>query len=342
MSCSNEFSKYNYVNLNKLNEPEKVKQLKSSVIVDKQNLNLITEFEIIDKYIIAIDRKSEKAVKIFDIKTGKLVKMFGRKGQGPSEFVGVSDIIRDPNDKIMFWVFDYKVRLIKKFSLKNIFNDNYKPIKIIKLSYGMPLQIIITKNNHIYATAITAKGRILEYDEKGKLIRRIGKIPVKFENKGFAKQHSQGFLGRIICKKNELFLATLYGSLIERYDIKTGELLNTYYGPELFFPEYDIVPVGRYYTITDNKKSRFGYLDINYNNTKDEIFLLYSGISSFKRKGFDNESLPRTVYVMNNSGDLIEKLSLDRGVNKIKVSEDCSTIYGADSDEIFKFKYIKN
>ncbi len=342
ISCSNEFSKYNYVSYKKLENPRKAKKLSSVILVNKEKINLLSNFNIVDKYIVTIDMKSDKLIKIFNNETGKLLKSFGRKGQGPSEFIGASDIIRDPNDENMFWIYDLTTTLIKKFSLKNVFNDNFKPIKIIKFTDEIPVQIVMTKNNHMYATAITTRGRILEYDEKGRLIRRIGKIPLKFKNRRFAKQHSHGFLGDILYLKNKLYIATKYGSLIENYDIKSGKLIATYYGPDLFFPEYNIVPAGIYYTMTPNKKTRWGYVGISHNKKTDKFFLLYSGRYFFDKEGIPVEgSYTNTIYIMNNKGELEEELILDKKVHKIRVSEDSSTIYGAGSNEILKFEYIK-
>lgn len=49
------------------------------------------------------------------------------------------------------------------------------------------------------------------------------------------------------------------------------------YRPRTIFPAYDIVSTGEYYTTTFNKKTRFGYIDIEYNQKVNKMFLLYSG-----------------------------------------------------------------
>jgi len=340
--CSNKFSQYNYTNLIKLKKPVIKKELLSGVFINKEKINRLGDFNIIDKYLVLIDRKSEKMVKIFDIESGELLKSFGKKGQGPSEFIGPSNIIKTHSNINMFCIYDFSSSTIKSFNVKKILNNNFEPVEIIRFKDEIPDQIIISPDNKFFATAITTKGRILEYDRSGKLIKTIGKIPIKYKNKRFAKQHSQGFLGDMIYKNktNEIFIANLFGSIIEKYNIENGKLLTTYYGPELFFPEYEIKPAGQYYALEYNQRTRWGYVNIDYNGKTDEIYLLYSGRYFFNKKGRANNGVfTNKIYIMNSRGKLAKELILDKKIYRIRLSDDYSDIYGATANEIVKFKY---
>ncbi len=342
-ACLNRFSKYNYVNIKKLNAPLAKTKLTSSVVIGGEKIKRLTGFQIINNYIIIIDSKSDKTIEIFDLKSRKLIKRFGRKGQGPSEFIGVSNIISDPNDKNGFWVCDLTARKLKKFCIEDVLNNNFSPKKIVSFKQKIFPDIIVTNNNEIIGLSRDDNKRINIYNMKGEIIRTIGKIPVKLKNNKFSSQHQHGFWSDIIYRKEkgEIFVATKYGSIIEKYNCVSGKLLATYYGPELFFPHYNIVFAGSYYTITMDKNSRLGYLGIEYNKKTDKIFLLYSGKYYYDRERHPTSDPANIVYIINGNTQISEELLLDKGIWDFKVSEDGSVIYGAGENEILKFVYGK-
>lgn len=129
-------------------------------------------------------------------------------------------------------------------------------------------------------------------------------------------------------------MATLYGSIVEKYN-PNGDLISTLYGPEPFFPQYDIIPAGQSYTMTPNKKTRFGYFDICYNNKIDRLFLLYSG-----RNFFDKENLGNIIYVLDENDEISEQIELDKNIFEMEITEDGSTIFGlTENGVVLKFQY---
>jgi hypothetical protein len=174
----------------------------------------------------------------------------------------------------------------------------------------------------------------------GNYVRSIGTVPVKDDR--FPAQHSHAFQAKPVFrdKTQEIYLANRHCSIIEKYS-PDGELISTFYGPELFFPEYNIVPAGDSYTMAPNKKTRFGYLDICYSKKIDRIFLLYSGRYFFSKEGTLNPSGGNIIYVLDNNDKVIEKIRLDRDIYLIKVSDDGSTIFGGNETEILKIEYKK-
>lgn len=258
INCSGRSSKYNYVNYKKLNFPDKILRIKSERI-NRFDINHAGALGTLDDYIILIDSKGDNIIKIIDLRTGELIKSFGTTGQGPSEFISPSQIIQDPNEKNAFWIFDVSNRAMKKFNLDKILKNNFYPEAITHIRFeksGSPARLLITTTNEIAATGFFFKNRISIYDLDGNYVRGFGKIPRKLKNYRFAPQHSHGFDGFISYSPNtgEYFVSPRLGTVIERYD-KNGTLICTYIGPESFFPEYDIVPAGEYYTMTYNKKN---------------------------------------------------------------------------------------
>ena len=347
--CSDKFGKYNYLNYKKLKRPNNKIKLHSDVVINEHDITIIGDFTIFNNYLLLIDRKADKLIKIFDLESYELLKSFGRLGQGPSEFIGASDIIPDPKDKNMFWIYDITARKLKKFNINKVLNNNSNPEKIIliKEGKGIPFHVVITTNNEIIGIGNFLEGRISIYDMSGDFIRSVGKIPVILKNERFASQHSHGFDGRFIFKNKskEIFIVPMLGAIVEKYNILNGKLISTFHGPDSFFPEYKIVPAGEYYTMTYNKKSRFGYVDICFNKKLDKLFLLYSGEYFFNKENKPNKrvSFCNIIYVLDNKGTIIEEIELDKGIIQMTISDDGSTLFGLSGSEteILKFEYNK-
>jgi len=187
------------------------------------------------------------------------------------------------------------------------------------------------------------EGRISEYDMGGELIKIIGKIPIVLKNnEELSAQHSHGFIGNFAYKEaqKEVYLATRHGTIIEKYGLG-GALISTLHGPETYFPEYDIVPAGQYITMTYNKKTRFGYIDICYNKFKDKLFVLYSGRYQFGKNDRGPSYMGNIIYVLDNKDRIIEQIELDRDIFQMTISDDGSKIYGLSDKEILKYDYIE-
>ena len=342
--CSDKFGKYNYINYKKLKRPNNTVKLRSTV-VNKFEIYRPSRLEIIGNYLLLADTKADKMIKIIDLKSYELLKSFGSKGQGPDEFIGVSQIIPDQKDNNTFWIYDVSTRNLKKFNISTVLNNDSYLEEIIRISSensGIPTQLIFAPDNKILGVGLFFKGRISIYDMSGGYIRSIGKIPVILENERFASQHSHGFIGNFIFKdrSREIFIATRLGSIIEKYNIY-GNLISTFYGPDLFFPEYKIVPAGEYYTMTYNNKSRFGYLDICYNKKLDRLFLLYSGEYQYNKEN-NRPNFSNIIYILDNKETIVEQIELDKEIFQMNISDDGSTIFGLSETEILKFEYNKD
>jgi len=295
--------------------------------------------------LIIIDYKADEIIKIQNLQSEKLVKSFGRRGQGPSEFIGASDIIPSPNEKNTFWIYDISARNLKKFNLDAVFGDNFYPENIINIKgvNGTPRHLRITPYNEIFGVGLFLESRIEIYNMNGDFIRSIGKVPVALDNKRFASQHSHGFTGKFVFKNesNEVFIATRHGSLIEKYNAENAELTSTFIGPDPFFPAYKIVSTGEFYTMTYTKKTRFGYLDILYNKNLDRLFLLYSGEYQYNKYKTDAH-LGNTLYVIDAKGAIVIEIELDKKILQIAISDDGSTLFGISRTEILKFNIANN
>ncbi len=347
-NCSDRLIKYNYINYKKLVKPACITKLKSIEFnKDKLNLYAPVNLAIVGGYLILLDSKSEEMLKIIELDTNKLLKSFGHKGQGPEEFISISQIIPDRKEKNSFWIYDIFTRNLKKFNIRSILNDDFYPEKVIKISSeknGVPARLAFTADDKMFGVGFFLKHRLSIYDKDGNFIKGIGQLPFTAKDERFKTQHSQGYIGNFIIKEasGQIYIATRYGSIIEKYDMD-GNLISTLYGPELFYPEYDIVPAGQSYTITYNKKTRFGYIDIQYNERKNKLFLLYSGKYKFSKKNKEKTkaNFGKTIFVLDDNDTVLEQLELDKEIFRMIVSEDGPLIYGLTGTGLLIFS-IKN
>lgn len=342
VECSCNYKKYNYSNYRKLKMPTKVTKLKSEVI-NKFDIFFPSSLSVINNYLVLADTKADKLIKIIDLNSNELLISFGGRGQGPDQFIGVSQIIPDPIDKSYFWIYDISTSKLKCFKIDNLLNHNFYPEETINISakYGYISQLIILPDKKMLGIGLLWKGRVSVIDGSGDIIKSIGKIPIIFKNERFAAHHSHGFLSSAAYKEasKEIYVATMYGNIIEKYNMD-GKMVATLLGLDSFFPDYDIVSTGQGYTMTYNKNTRLGYLDIHYDKKLDRLFLLYSGKYKFNKDG-RLQSSGRIVYVLDNKDTIIEQIELDKDIHQMHISDDGSTIFGLSEKEVLKYDCTK-
>ena len=134
-------------------------------------------------------------------------------------------------------------------------------------------------------------------------------------------------------KKNKAVMAYRYSDIIEIYNINSGDCVSIQ-GPEnhdVYFTQ----DKGAYYFMgkTEDTKKTF----VGGTFTNEFIYLIYSGHQR-KNKSESDRFKWQTgeyVYVYDWKGNPVRKISLDRRVNSIGVSEDNKTLYSYDLDTGF-------
>jgi hypothetical protein len=342
IECSCKHKRYNYSNYRKLKLSDKIIKLQSTV-VNKFDLFFPSAFSVINNYLVLVDSKADKLVKIIDLRSNELLISFGSRGQGPDEFMGIRQIIPDPNDKCHFWIYDVSASKLKYFNISNILSGNFYPEEIVNISHkdGYLAQLIILPDKSVLGVGFQWKGRISICDMSGNLVKSIGRIPLILKDERFAVQHSQGFIGNFTFKDvtKQIYIATRYGGIVEKYNMD-GKLISTFLGPDSFFPEYDIVPAGQGHAMTYNRNTRFGYLDICYIKKLDRLFLLYSGKYKYNKDEKIRGEFSNNVYVLDNKDTIIEQIELDKDISQMCISDDGSAIFGLSQTEVLKYDYI--
>lgn len=338
LGCS---QKRNYDNFQKISRPS-VRMRLNAKKIEVTGMNIPFTFEIVGDYCIVIDIKSDEFVKLIDLKTSRILKSFGRKGQGPDEFIAASSILPDIQNKNCFWIYDPQLKRLSKFAIRSLLKGQSSPEEIIKLQMsngGYINQLILTSDSQLLGIGYFLEGRIAIHDMDGRFIKNIGRIPVEPKNKSLIMNYSHAYSGSMAVRdvSKEIFVAIKLGSIIEKYDMN-GELMATYVGPETFYPEYKIVQTGMGSTITYNEKTRVGYIDICYSKKRDRLFLLYSGRYKFDKKRKLRTNGGDIVFVMDGNGRIEAEIELANNIYQLRVSDDGNTLFGTFADGIHMFE----
>ncbi len=340
-ACADNNAKYNYVNYQDLFEPKISVNLASSVF-NRFEISFASRFAVVNDYLIVADSKADELIKVIDNQTGELLKSFGGQGQGPMEFISIFQILPDSNEENKFYIIDMSARNLKWFDLHRILNDDFHPEQIFSLASGfdgIPINFNITREKEFPAVGLFHDCRLSVLSLPDGPMRKIGKHPLRVQkDQVLAPQHAHGFIGNVAFKNKtrEAYIATRHGSIVEKYNIDSGTM-TTLIGPDSFFPDYDIVPAGQYHTMTYNKKTRYGYLDVCYNEHRDRLFLLYSGKMRYGERN-ERPYLGSTVYVLDGRDTIVEKFRLDTEIGAIGISKDGSVLYGLTETDVIKFQ----
>ncbi len=322
----------------KLKDPETITNGYLKLISVDKPLSFLEDIEFVNDYILVISGNSLEMVKIIDPATGKIIKSFGRKGQGPDEFIGLWSIYKDPLQKNCFWLHDLTTTKLKKFCLDSILKGEHNPVEIVSNLNGF-FHLTLLPDYSVAGVGYFSDSRIKIKKKNGKLIK-LGCVPVI--SKKFKKQHSQGYDANIIfLPQNKTFiLLTIWGGLIEKYELNKG-LKKVFMLPDGFFPQYKIIQSesGNHWTFNEN--SRRGIIDAKYSKSKKRIFLLFSGkkVSLGKNKGNDRAKI---LYVFNPENNFLEKkIILTKGLEHFAIYEKPETfyIYGVAGDKLYKIEW---
>ena len=256
----------------------------------------------------------------YSLNTNKFSKPYASKGRGPGEIMGMASI-GIYNDHL--WINDFtgkkmmlldKNKAVLKASASDYKEYSFKNNRFFDIKLIDNLQCIATGSE-------TSKSKIQILDlTRGEIVKEFGKL----------KSYSEGFPIHVITKasltqsylrptSDKLVLAYFHTDIIEIFDLNTGKSV-ALQGPEKF--DIDFTVHNNHWF--ENDKTRVTF--IGGSVTNDNIYLLYSG------KKFNEEKAFRGSYVFVYDWNLnpVKKITLDKEVYQICVSEDNKTLYSYD------------
>jgi hypothetical protein len=276
-----------------------------------------------NQYFIFIADTDGEILQIYDIDSGENIKSFGKKGQGPGEFVGASIVSPSPSNPKEFWIYDVTLRRLTKYNIETVLNStDIKPDYIVNIcaDAGQPFNFSFLSDNTFIASG-AFQSRLCFYNLNGDTIKTNGYVPGKrdhnvtiFEHLVVAYQCALNFNHR----KKKIAICNYDGDLLEIYDIK-GNIIKTVHGPDLFIPEY--IPYSGHAKMTSQ---RCGYTDLC--SSSNYIYCVYSGERQENMQDW-LVGCGKNILIFNWQGEPVKQVKTDIRLGPINFSEERNTIY---------------
>ncbi len=284
-----------------------------------------TRVAVVGGHLIVLDPVADSMVKEIDRDDGRLVRQFGRRGQGPGEFEGPWSIDPVPGSSSRFWVYDLMLDRSTLVDLDADFDDRARlGDRILRLRGTATLLDPIRVAGHIVSPGLFQSGRLAILDGRGTLLRKTGPTPLPQlpDIPASVRQHAYQSRMEPNPSRTRLALATRHADRIDIYradgtPITAAQRLFRF-EPAFEVGEHDGRPV-----FATGGDLRFGYIDLA--TTERRIYALFSGRT---RAGFPGRAnYGRFVHVFDWSGRLVRVLELDTPAIAVAVDAAGRTLY---------------
>lgn len=291
------------------------RSLTGVVLAEGDQFGMPTQVTVDGKELLLIDRYSREQVLAVDRRSGRLLRSFGTKGEGPGEFKAPVSLVVDQPGTIA--VLDAGVNRITWLNPTSTSGG---------IEFGLVATAEITASSVITDLAAMRDGQFLAFGllESGRLLRldRNG-VPVGYYGERPSAEglpparRAELFQGslRSAPDRTRHVLASRFASRIEILNEETSTM-TTVAGPDRFAPR-----AGKHET-------RFGYLDTA--PAREGLFALYSGRTREAFPGRANYG--STIHFFDWEGTLLESYELDADLISIAFSEEDGILYAVRHD----------
>lgn len=308
-----------------------VAQVRGEILFDDDNLALPSDIAIVGSNLMVIDIASDSAILVVNRETGDLVRMFGRRGEGPGEFTRAWSLDPVQGSHSECWVYDMALGRLTYVDLRDEFFDEGRlGARIVNLrsnarSWG---PVRTASANTSISLGFYSAGRLGVYDAQGKQRATVASLPPGASDvPPNVRQHAYQATLTPHPSRTLFAAATRHASLIEIYR-SDGALVTVSDGPLHVEPKYETRYDGDRPAMATGADLRFGYVDASGSNRY--VFALFSGRTREGASG--RHYLGRFVHVFDWQGTFIQAIELDADVIAIAVDEDSRVLYGLRHD----------
>lgn len=291
----------------------------------------------VDSSLLIYDDLNDSLFILIDLKNENSTYSFGRKGEGPNEFLQVFSIGKLGNDSLI-GVYDiYKHALLEMninqikrgiFEFPLIFEDSMNSINLYKTKYNSYLGVGFYEKNMLSLTGDSIGNKLFfEY-------------PYKNSREKMINNHLRGMAYQgTMCSNTSLdkfVFAIRYAPMFFLYSIEKDKIEETYnwLGG---YPDYHTEDTGTVRGAPMNGHNKMAFLSVYA--TDKYIYLLYSGKSfdEYKMQAFNGS----VIYQITWEAEPVCKYELDFPIMNFCVSDTDSEIYAfADKGETILVKYL--
>jgi TolB-like 6-blade propeller-like len=255
----------------------------------------------------------------------QLSKGYLRKGRGPDEAIGISDI---GLTKSSLWALDITLDNVLQIGMDEALKEEASHQSVTKINNSIGRICMIDSVTYWLVTNLSSTkkisiGNLVDSDfseETGDFNQIPSDIPLEV----FKDAYSSKILKKPDGEK--VVVAYRYTDALEIFNTSDKSFI-TIQGPEVFPVEYiarEAIDGHKYMAKT--RKTRKAFVDGA--TTEKFIYLLYSGCRYYDK----NWSYGQEIYVFDWNGTPVKRYLLDRYVLTIGVASDDSTIYSFDNN----------
>lgn len=239
---------------------------------------------------------------------------FGKKGEGPDEFVNVGVVLVEHNS---FSIYDNQKHRMMKYEC---LEDSLSSPELVFDTTTRGIMYMAKLSDSLYfSTGVFEGGRYCLLNGQGQMLKYWGNFPIDetmdipFHVKGMAFQSN-------VCansSKSRVAVAMRYGGVVQFYDINptTKQISEINSGISTFYPSFKTQEVNGTPNFSPNETTQWGY--INICSTEKYVYALYSGRTQVRGEPF---YCGNTIHVFDWDGNPIQEIKLDKDVQYISSS----------------------
>lgn len=283
-----------------------------TVLAGGDMFGMPTRLAVAGGELLVLDRYRTEPIVALDRRTGRLLRSFGREGDGPGEFRSPVSFVADGPDVAVLDVGLNRVTWLESradaFTLRGTTN---------LVLESAATDLVLVPGGDFLVSGFLANGRLARVDQGGSLVRYEGR-PIGTDGLPPARRLEalQGTL-RATPEGDRVVRTHRFASRLEIVDPRTSAT-TVAWGPERFGPQ------------SGNEETRFGYLDAA--PFTDGFYALYSGRTREADPGRANYGA--VVHEFGWDGRLRAEHRLDADVIAIAWSEEDGLLYAARHDPV--------
>jgi hypothetical protein len=295
--------------------------LTARTVSESELLGMPRSISVVGRHVVVSDMAADRAFHVFDRDSGAHLNSFGRRGNGPGEFMTYAVISRVPGGMDVVDALDPTKAQLTRLELPGggITQVSQRDFRQLPAS-GFPYDLVMLDQDRAAGLGLFPEGRLGVFDLTAGTGRYTGQLPqVDGQHNGILQQ---AWMGRMATNPagTRIAVVTMNAGQLEIYDA-AGDLLSRTDGPFPFDPDYR---VGRQGDFERGIRHRTGYSSVAA--TEDRIYALFAGRAEAHFRGW-KLSHGEFIHVFDWSGELDRVFSLDREVLRIALDQDASAIF---------------
>ncbi len=257
------------------------------------------------------DARRDPALHVLSVPTGELLHSFGRRGDGPGDFVGRPfALLSDAEEPRAIWAYDQQIQRLTRFKADGTDGANLVMVRLE--GSPRPQRLARVGPERVIGVTQSVEARFVEFETNGKrLSERPGELngpeTAPVDQRWMATNQAIN-----VCEwpRRGFVIANHGFGRLEFYDIAAARVRNA----DVPFPSNPIFDEGGRYQLSA------GYLDCTA--TADHVYAIFPGRNRSNATSADEReraATARFVHVFDWEGRLRAVFELDRAVGAISV-----------------------